>query len=247
MQCQPASPSPQPFPTSAQVDQPTTVLYYRYSFGTIRSEREAFGTIKGFDGGTGDAVTQGLGESPLGEPVSQPTPVPAAKWEEISEKARHEVANILIPLLQDKREEAQEEVRRTEKRLEAYYERQKEEIRAEEAKIRPEMGKSRTRSWFTESGVRERRPDAQGTAYPSDGLIGMMPLGRFRSLARAGETLLQEMGHVLGLGHSEIGTDIMYHRARNYCPNLDLLAVSDRGKQMLIWLYNEKTYVPIRD
>ena len=86
-------------------------------------------------------------------------------------------------------------------------------------------------------------PCAQGTAYPSDGLVGMMPLNRFSGLGRAGETLLQELGHMLGMGHSEMPEDIMFHRARNYSPDLAHLGVTARDKQMLIWLYKQNQYV----
>ena len=82
-------------------------------------------------------------------------------WADLQEKARFEVGNLLVPILQKKREEAQEEVRRTEKRLEEYYERLKEEIRMDEAKIRRKMGDIRNRLWFTENGVRERKLEDQ--------------------------------------------------------------------------------------
>lgn len=86
-------------------------------------------------------------------------------------------------------------------------------------------------------------PGAQGTAYPSDGLVGMMPLDHFPGLGRVGETLLQELGHMLGVGHSEVPQDIMFHRARNYSPDLAHLGVTARDKQMLIWLYKQNQYV----
>lgn len=88
-------------------------------------------------------------------------------------------------------------------------------------------------------------PGAQGTAYPSDGLVGMRPLARYQGLGRAGETLLQELCHMLGVAHSEVSDDIMFHRARAYTYSLDKLGVTVRDKQMLIWLYSQQKYVPI--
>ena len=90
-------------------------------------------------------------------------------------------------------------------------------------------------------------PGALGTAYPSDGRIGMLPLRRYQGLGRAGETLLQELCHMLGVAHSEMYQDIMFHRARDYCPDLAKLGVTARDKQMLGWLYKQKRYVAFRD
>ncbi len=89
-------------------------------------------------------------------------------------------------------------------------------------------------------------PGSLGTAYPSDGRIGMLPLRRYSGLGRAGETLLQELCHMLGVAHSEVYQDIMFHRARDYCPDLAKLGVTARDKQMLGWLYKQKRYVAFR-
>ncbi|MEA3190642.1 MAG: hypothetical protein QOD77_1224 [Thermoplasmata archaeon] len=145
---------------TAEVDEPVTSLYYRYFIETIRSELEAFITVKVQDDGTIVEVVEDLQEPPEGEPVASPAHA-GQKWDEIADKARFEVGNLLVPILQAKREEAQEEVRRTEKRLEEYYERLKEEIRQEEAKIRHKMGQIRNRLWFTENGIRERKLEEQ--------------------------------------------------------------------------------------
>jgi len=147
-----------------EVAKPTTVLYYRYFIETIRSELESFIAVKVLDDGTVVEVTEDLPEVPAGELESGPVTVTGRQWEEIQEKGRFEVGNILVPILQSKREEAQAEVRRAEKRLEEYYERLKEEIRAEEAKIRHKMGQIRNRLWFTENGIRERKLEDQYTA-----------------------------------------------------------------------------------
>ena len=146
---------------TAEVDQPVTCLYYRYFIETIRSELEAFVTVKVHDDGAVSEIQEDLAEVPLGEAVAGPTGLTSSQWESVAEKARYEVGNILVPILQAKREEAQDEVRRTEKRLEEYYEKQKEEIRAEEAKIRHKMGQIRNRLWFTENGIRERKLEDQ--------------------------------------------------------------------------------------
>jgi SNF2 family DNA or RNA helicase len=142
---------------TAEVDVPTTVLYYRYFIETIRSEIESFVTVKVHDDGTIDSVTEDLAEVPDGEVVDAPMALTAHQWEEVADKARFEVGNLLQPILQAKREEAQAEVRRVEKRLEEYYERLKEETRQEEQKVRHKMGKIRNRLWFNENGIRERK------------------------------------------------------------------------------------------
>jgi superfamily II DNA or RNA helicase len=146
---------------TAEVDEPETQLYYRYFIETIRSEMEAFITLRIGADGQVLAVEDGLSEVPLGEPAEAPATLSAAQWADLQEKARFEVGNILQPIQQKKREEAMEEVRRTEKRLEEYYERLKEEIRMDEAKIRRKMGDIRNRLWFTENGVRERKLEDQ--------------------------------------------------------------------------------------
>jgi superfamily II DNA or RNA helicase/Tfp pilus assembly protein PilE len=147
-----------------EVDAPMTVLYYRYFIETIRSEVEAFVSVKVSDDGTVHEILDGLPEVPGGLGEMEPVPLSAKQWEDLQEKGRFEVGNILVPILQSKREEAQAEVRRAEKRLEQYYEKQKEEIRAEEAKIRHKMGQIRNRLWFTENGIRERKLEDQYAA-----------------------------------------------------------------------------------
>jgi hypothetical protein len=143
------------------VAHPTTALYYRYFIETIRSEIEAFVTLRVDDDGQIAAIEQELAPVPDGEAAAGGGDLSAAAWAALDERARGEVGNLLVPILQGKREEAQAEVRRAEKRLEEYYERQKEEIRAEEAKIRHKRGQIRNRLWFTESGVRERKLEDQ--------------------------------------------------------------------------------------
>lgn len=148
---------------TAAVEQPTTALYYRYFLETIRSELESFVTIQLADDGTVVSVSEELEEIPEGEVISTKSadPLTTAQWAELAEKGRFEVGTLLVPILQKKREEAQEELRRSEKRLEEYYERLKEELRSEEAKIRRKRGDIRNRLWFTENGVRERKLELQ--------------------------------------------------------------------------------------
>jgi hypothetical protein len=148
---------------TAEVDQPTTVLYYRYFIETIRSETEAFLTVEVHDDGTIESVTEDLAEIPDGEAIDEPLALSGRQWEDLADKARFEVGNLLLPIMQAKREEAQAEVRRTEKRLEDYYERLKEETRQEEQKIRHKMGKIRNRLWFNENGIRERKLEDEYT------------------------------------------------------------------------------------
>ncbi len=143
------------------VDRPYTALYYRYFLETIRSETESFITVRLDDAATVHEVQEVLVPVPAGEPAPEAAPLTESQWEALQEKGRGEVGNILVPLLQKKREEAQEELRRTEKRLEEYYERLKEEIRMDEAKLRRKMGDIRNRLWFTEDGVRERKLEVQ--------------------------------------------------------------------------------------
>jgi hypothetical protein len=148
-----------------RLERPATWLYYRYFIETIRSEVESFVSLRVADDGTVLEVKEQLVEAPPGEAVEGALTLTPAQWESMTEKARFEVGNLLVPILQKKREEAQEEVRRTEKRLEEYYERLKEEIRLDEAKIRRKMGDIRNRLWFTESGVRERKLEGQFESF----------------------------------------------------------------------------------
>lgn len=92
-------------------------------------------------------------------------------------------------------------------------------------------------------------PNSQGTAYPSDRLIGMMPLGRYGGLGSAAETLLQELCHMLGVAHSEVRGDILFAGAHGHNPDLTRLrlTVTVRDKQMLGWLYQQAHYVPLRE
>ncbi len=142
---------------TAEVDERATILYYRYFIETIRSETEAFVSVVISDDGTVIELQEDLMDIPDGTLVRQPRPMDNAAWEDVLDKARFEVGSIVAPILQEIREEAQEELRRTEKRLEAYYDKQKEELRQNEAKLRRKLGEINSRLYFTEDGVRERK------------------------------------------------------------------------------------------
>ena len=146
---------------TAEVDDRATLLYYRYFIETIRSEAEAFISVTISDEGKVLGVADGLELMPDAEHVNVPRPLSDEQWEKITQEARFEVGTILQPILQEKREEAAEELRRTEKRLEEYYERQKDELRIDESKVRQKMGKIRSRLYFTEDGVRERKLEGE--------------------------------------------------------------------------------------
>ncbi|MFN0213182.1 MAG: hypothetical protein ACKVT2_02925 [Saprospiraceae bacterium] len=90
-------------------------------------------------------------------------------------------------------------------------------------------------------------PGSNGTAYPSEGRIGMLPLGRYGGLGKAGETLMQELCHMLGVAHSEVRLDIMFTGGHSHSPELSKLGVTERDKQMLAWLYSQTSYVPLKE
>lgn len=60
------------------------------------------------------------------------------------------------------------------------------------------------------------------------------------------QILMQELGHVLGLDHSEDRSDVMYAtmHTRRY-PSLSAARLSGRDVQALAWLYDQQTFVPI--
>ncbi len=88
-------------------------------------------------------------------------------------------------------------------------------------------------------------PGSEGTAYPSDGYIGLRPLSHYRGAGRAAETLLQELCHMLGVAHSAIREDIMYSGTHSHNLDLSKLSVTDRDKQMIGWLYSLGRYVAL--
>lgn len=60
------------------------------------------------------------------------------------------------------------------------------------------------------------------------------------------QILMQELGHVLGLDHSEDPQDIMYTRMHTQrYPALEHARLSGRDVQALAWLYDQPGFVPI--
>lgn len=103
--------------------------------------------------------------------------------------------------------------------------------------------------------------DWSGTGLPADkagGVFWDSNLGyrRVKSLAMDGrhrvpegnraEILMQELGHLLGLGDSAVPTDIMHpvmHTRRAY--RLSNAVLTERDRQSLSWLYAQPEWVPI--
>jgi len=60
------------------------------------------------------------------------------------------------------------------------------------------------------------------------------------------QILMQEMGHVVGLGHSQDNRDIMYQSMhRHRYPSLSAVQFTGRDMQALAWLYSQQTFIPI--
>lgn len=60
------------------------------------------------------------------------------------------------------------------------------------------------------------------------------------------EILMQEMGHVVGLDHSQDNRDIMYQSMhRHRYPSLSAVQFTGRDMQALAWLYGQQTFIPI--
>ncbi|MEP1305208.1 MAG: matrixin family metalloprotease [Balneola sp.] len=75
--------------------------------------------------------------------------------------------------------------------------------------------------------------------------IVMLPPDAENSLQTA-EVLIQEMGHILGLDHSEHPSDIMNGQAHPlHHDDLSQIKLTTRDRQMLSWLYSQSNYVPI--
>ncbi|MGE0491356.1 MAG: matrixin family metalloprotease [Vulcanimicrobiota bacterium] len=71
---------------------------------------------------------------------------------------------------------------------------------------------------------------------PSD--IRVRPDGR--DLPQLSRIMTHELGHVLGLDHSDFAGDIMYHSEQDYPGQL-----TQRDHQMLVWIYSQQNYTPV--
>jgi hypothetical protein len=68
-----------------------------------------------------------------------------------------------------------------------------------------------------------------------------------RNLGQTCETLIQELGHLLGLGHSDYQNDIMNGTAHNHWhEDLSEVDLTNRDRQMLQWLFSLTDYTPLR-
>lgn len=83
---------------------------------------------------------------------------------------------------------------------------------------------------------------ALGVAYPQRNIIGMLPLNRYDNLSAAGETLCQELCHLLGVEHSDVQHDIMNGTAHGHWHDLSQIQITERDRQMLGWLYTRTNY-----
>lgn len=89
----------------------------------------------------------------------------------------------------------------------------------------------------------------RGSPVVADGAVMQRPSGN-RPDAMIAEDLLQELGHLLGLGHSQDGNDMMGQHQhapdenRNHEP-LEFVQVTQRDLSALAWLYTQDEFVPI--
>jgi hypothetical protein len=75
--------------------------------------------------------------------------------------------------------------------------------------------------------------------------ISMLP-PTTRNLGQTCEILIQELGHLLGLGHSGSRDDIMNGSAHGHWHDLSEVDITARDRQMLQWLFSLTNYVPLR-
>jgi len=87
---------------------------------------------------------------------------------------------------------------------------------------------------------------ALGVAMPGKNLIGMLPLNRYNGLGASGETLIQELGHLLGPVHSHVRYDVMNGTAHGHWHDLTQIQLTERDRQMLGWVYSQTDYYPFK-
>ncbi len=92
--------------------------------------------------------------------------------------------------------------------------------------------------------------DAAGAAMlrisPSQTVIAGVVMRPASDEAKVGETLVQELGHLLGLEHSSAPNDIMAPTVhQHWHDSLKYVEVTQRDLSALWWLYQQPRYVPI--
>tara|TARA_R110002049_G_scaffold254242_2_gene429650 strand:- start:1346 stop:2380 length:1035 start_codon:yes stop_codon:yes gene_type:complete len=79
--------------------------------------------------------------------------------------------------------------------------------------------------------------------------VGMWPLNIYnnnfhKDLGNVGETLVQELGHLLGPIHSNTENDIMNGTAHGHWHDLSQIELTNRDRRMLGWIYSRSDYYP---
>ncbi len=97
---------------------------------------------------------------------------------------------------------------------------------------------------------RDLPSDAAGAAAlqvsPSETVIAGIVMRRGADEAKIAETLVQELGHILGLDHSSVSDDIMAPTVhRHWHDSLRFVVVTERDLSALWWLYQQPRFVPI--
>ena len=106
--------------------------------------------------------------------------------------------------------------------------------------------------WSGQVLINTRKQNILGVAIPSQNVVGMWPLqtyyNRFNlKVGNVGETLVQELGHLLGPVHSHVRNDIMNGQAHNHWhEDLSQIEITERDRQMLGWIYSRNDYYPFR-
>lgn len=94
------------------------------------------------------------------------------------------------------------------------------------------------------------RPQAAGMTRMTLSSTRAVPRGIVIDGGRAPGTLtavlIHELGHVLGLDHSQVPADIMFEIEQN-CDGLppEALGLSNRDRSALSWLYGQPAFVPV--
>jgi len=88
-----------------------------------------------------------------------------------------------------------------------------------------------------------------GVAIPGQNVIGMWSLQTYKNyfnmgLGAVGETLVQELGHLLGPIHSEVRNDIMNGTSHGHYHDLSQIEITERDRRMLGWIYTRNDYYP---